>query len=80
MAKEEKEFRDVYWVCLKEYIEPGLRITIEKHVYESSAGALKKYEDLILENEGKKDKQSLVDVVFISQGKFSSLKEKHLWK
>ena len=33
MAKEEKEYKDVYWTSIKEY-DNGLRKTIKKEVFE----------------------------------------------
>lgn len=78
MAKEEHEFKNVYWVRLLERNEIGIRKQIELHKYESSAGALKKFEELILENEGKEG-QLIVDVLFIHEGQFFTVKEKHLW-
>lgn len=80
MAKEEKEMRDVYWVSLKERDEKGIRTTLEKHVYESAGGAYKKYEELIYEWESKQtDKMLIVDILFIKDGCFNTIREKHLW-
>lgn len=78
----EKEKRSVYWVCVKERTPGGLRLELERHTYESAAGALKKYEELILDLEGKEtDKMLLVEVLFISDGMmFSTIRERHLWK
>ena len=78
MAKTDKEFRDVYWVRLLERQSSGVRLQQELHRFESSAGALKKYEELVLENEGK-DGQWIVDILFIHDGQFSTIKEKRLW-
>lgn len=78
MAKEERERLDIYWICVKEYRD-GLRFTLEKYTSESGAGALKKYEDLIMEYTSYKgDKKILIEVQYISQGKFSTLKERHI--
>ena len=80
MARDDKEFKDVYVVYLKEYTKQGYRIPIETYRHESVSGAIKKYEDLILENEGHCDKRLLVELQFISQNRYMTLKEKHLWK
>lgn len=77
MAKKD-ELRDVYWVRLLERQPSGIRQQQELHRYESSAGALKKFEELVLENEGKAG-QWIVDILFIHEGQFSTIKEKHLW-
>ena len=79
MAKEEKEMRDVYWVSLKERDERGVRTTLEKHVYESAGGAYKKYEELIYKYEPTKGKMLIVDILFIKDGCFNTIREKHLW-
>ena len=76
--KDDKEFRDVYWVRLIERLPSGIRQTEELHRIESSAGALKKFEELVLENEGKEG-QWIVDVLFVHEGQFSTIKEKRLW-
>lgn len=77
----EKEYRDVFWVCVKERTPGGLRYELERYTYESAAGALKKYEELILDLEGKQtDKMLLVEVLFISGGMFSTIRERHLWE
>lgn len=78
MAKEEREFKDVYWVRLLERQQGGIRQQQELHRYESSAGALKKFEELVLEHEGKEG-QWIVDVLFIHEGQFFTVKEKRLW-
>ena len=78
MAKRDDEFRDVYWVRLLERQPSGVRQQQELHRFESSAGALKKYEELVLEHEGK-DGQWIVDILFIHEGQFSTIKEKRLW-
>lgn len=78
MAKDEREFKDVYWVRLLERQPGGIRQQQELHRFESSAGALKKYEELILENEGKEG-QWIVDVLFIHEGQFTTIEEKRLW-
>jgi hypothetical protein len=77
MAKKD-EFRDVYWVRLLERQPSGIRQQQELHRFESSAGALKKFEELVLENEGKAG-QWIVDILFIHEGQFSTIKEKRLW-
>lgn len=78
MAKEEREFKDVYWVRLLERQQGGIRQQQELHRYESSAGALKKFEELVLEHEGKEG-QWIVDVLFIHEGQFFTVKERRLW-
>jgi hypothetical protein len=78
MAKEEREFKDIYWVRLLERQPSGIRQQQELHKFESSAGALKKFEELVLDNEGK-DGQWIVDILFIHEGQFSTIKEKRLW-
>ena len=45
MAKKD-EFRDVYWVRLLERQPSGIRQQQELHRFESSAGALKKFEEV----------------------------------
>ena len=77
MAKKD-EFSDVYWVRLLERQPSGIRQQQELHRYESSAGALKKFEELVLEHEGKEG-QWIVDVLFIHEGQFFTIKEKRLW-
>ena len=72
------ELRDVYWVRLLERQPSGIRQQQELHRFESSAGALKKFEELVLENEGKAG-QWIVDVLFIHEGQFFTIKEKRLW-
>lgn len=82
MAKEEgkKELKDVYRVYVKERTEKGFRLELERYEYESAAGAIKKYEEIVMELEGKKtDKMLIVELQFISEGCFHSLREKHLW-
>ena len=77
MAKSnDKEWADVYWVCLKRK-EGYLRIALETYKYESSSGAIMKYEQLIMENEHKKGEGLFVELLFISEGRFSTLKEQH---
>ena len=78
MAKEEREFKDVYWVRLLERQQGGIRQQQELHRFESSAGALKKFEELVLEHEGKGG-QWIVDVLFIHEGQFFTVKERRLW-
>lgn len=80
MAKEEKEMRDVYWVSLKERDERGVRATLEKKVFEGMGGALKQYNDWVLEYESVNDKQLIVDVIFIKDGCFYTIKEFHLYE
>ena len=77
MAKKD-EFCDVYWVRLLERQPSGIRQQQELHRYESSAGALKKFEELVLEHEGKEG-QWIVDVLFIHEGQFFTVKERRLW-
>jgi hypothetical protein len=77
MAKKD-ELRDVYWVRLLERQPSGIRQQQELHKFESSAGALKKFEEMVLDNEGK-DGQWIVDILFIHEGQFSTIKEKRLW-
>ena len=62
MAKKD-EFRDVYWVRLLERQQNGIRQQQELHRFESSAGALKKFEELVLENEGREG-EWIVDVSY----------------
>ena len=78
MAKEEREFKDVYWVRLLERQQGGIRQQQELHRFESSAGDLKKFEELVLEHEGKEG-QWIVDVLFIHEGQFFTVKERRLW-
>ena len=80
MAKEEKEMRDVYWVSLKERDKRGIRTTLEKKVFEGMGGALKQYNDWVLEYESVKDKQLIVDVLFIKEGCFYTIREFHLYE
>ena len=80
MAKEEKEMRDVYWVSLKERNERGVRTTLEKKVFEGMGGALKQYNDWVLEYESVKGKQLIVDVIFIKEGCFYTIREFHLYE
>lgn len=80
MAKSDRELKDVYIVSLKERTEDGCRLPIEVHRYDSVSGAIKKYEDLILDNEGHSDNLLLVELQFITQNRYMTLKEKHLWK
>ena len=77
MAREDKEFKDIYWVCLKRY-ENGLRPMIEKQVFEGIGSALKCYEEWILEYEKPEPQSLIVELMFISQGRFTTLKEKHI--
>ena len=78
MAKDDREFKDVYWVRLLERQQGGIRQQQELHRYESSAGALKKFEELVLEHEGKEG-QWIVDILFIHEGQFFTVKERRLW-
>ena len=78
MAKEEREFKDVYWVRLLERQQGGIRQQQELHRFESSAGALKKFEELVLEHEAKEG-QWIVDILFIHEGQFFTVKERRLW-
>ena len=78
MAKEEREFKDVYWVRLLERQQGGIRQQQELHRFESSAGALKKFEELVLEHEGTEG-QWIVDILFIHEGQFFTVKERRLW-
>lgn len=80
MAKSDREFKEIYRVSLKERTVEGYRIEIERYDYQSAAGALKKYEDLIGDNISKQDKKLLVELQFIYEGKFSTLRERHLWE
>ena len=80
MAKEEKEMRDVYWVSLKERDERGVRKVIKKEVFEGMGGALKQYNDWVLEYESVNDKQLIVDVIFIKDGCFYTIREFHLYE
>lgn len=80
MAKE-KEYKDIYRVSLKERNNIGLRFELERYDYEGVSGAVKRYEDLITEYEGKHDgRMLLVELQFISDGQFRTLKERHLWE
>lgn len=66
---------------LKERTKEGYRIELERYDYSSAAGAYKKFEDLVMEHEGKTtEKMLFVELQFISQGYFSTLHERHLWK
>ena len=43
------------------------------------AGVLKHYDEWILEHENTTDKRLLVDILYIHEGQFSTLREHHLW-
>ena len=79
MAKEEREKRDVYWVSLREHSN-RIRTTLKKEVFESASGALKRYEEWVLDHEKEADRQLLVDILYIHEGYFSTIKEFHLWE
>lgn len=79
LIKEEKERRPIYRVCLKERKSDGRRIPIKHKDFESSSGAIKYYEELLLENEKVGEKLGLiVEMQFIFQSKYSTLQEKHI--
>ena len=40
MAKQDREFKDVYWLRLVEVTDVGLRVTLEREVTESLGVAL----------------------------------------
>ena len=79
MAKQDREFKDVYWLRLIEVTDTGLRITLEREVTESIGVALKHYDEWILEHENVTDKRLLVDIQYKHEGQFSTLREHHLW-
>ena len=79
MAKGDKEFKDVYWLRLVEVTDTGLRVTLEREVTESIGVALKHYDEWILEHENVKDKRLLVDILYIHEGQFHTIKERRLW-
>lgn len=79
MAKKDEELKSVYWVRLVERQNSGIRQTQELHRFESSSAALKKFEELVLENENKNGKW-IVDILFIHEAQFFTIKEKHLWE
>ena len=79
MAKQDREFKDVYWLRLIEVTDTGLRITLEREVTETLGAALKHYEEWILEHEKVTDKRLLVDILYIHDGQFSTIREHHLW-
>lgn len=78
MAKKDEELKSVYWVRLLERQPSGIRQQQELHRFESASAALKKFEELVLENEGKEG-QWIVDILFIHEAQFSTIKEKRLW-
>ena len=41
MAKQDREFKDVYWLRLVEVTDAGLRVTLEREITESIGVALK---------------------------------------
>ena len=79
MAKGDKEFKDVYWLRLIEVTDTGLRITLEREVTESLGVALKHYDEWILEHENVTDKKLLVDILYIHEQQFHTIREHHLW-
>lgn len=74
MAREERK-RDVYWVRVLERTDTGLRLEIERYMYESVAGALKKFEDLCLQYN---KPPYIVDILFICDSQFHTIKEKRM--
>ncbi len=74
MAKDDRK-RDVYWVRALTRSDTGVRKEVERHVYESVAGALKKFEDLCLQYN---KAPYIVDVLFICDSQFHTIKEKRM--
>ena len=75
MAKNDREFKDVYWVRALERFDTGVRKEVERYVCESSSGALHKYEELCI----KYSKEPyIVDILFIHEGQFHTIKEKRM--
>lgn len=79
MSKEEREYKDVYIVSLKQCTPEGLRLPIETIKCSSSGKALMEYERLIMDNEGKIGQGLIVEMQLIHQGiRFMTLHEKHI--
>lgn len=80
MVKEEKDKRPIYRVGLKEHTSDGRRLPIIEKDFESSSGAIKQYEDFVAEYSHKKDetRELIVEMQFIFEGKFTTLKEVHI--
>lgn len=77
MAKQDREFKDVYWLRLVEVTDTGLRVTLKREVTESLGVALKHYDEWILEHEKVTDKKLLVDILYIHEGQFFTMREHH---
>lgn len=74
MAREERK-HDVYWTRVLERLDTGVRREVERHVFESVAGANKKFEELCL----KYNKAPyIVDILFIFDSQFHTIKEKRM--
>ena len=79
--KEKRDLKDVYIVYVKERTPEGLRLPLETYRFETVSSAILKYEELIMEHSGiHTDKMLLIELQFIAQGVYSTLKEKHLWE
>lgn len=79
MSKEEKEYRDVYIVSLKQRTPEGLRLPIQTIKTHSGGKALMEYERLIMDNEGKTGQGLFVEMQLIHQGiRYMTLEEKHI--
>ena len=52
--------------------------TLTDAYHKEDNGSLKKFEELVLEHEGKEG-QWIVDVLFIHEGQFFTVKERRLW-
>lgn len=79
MAKEEREIKDVYWLRLVEVSNTGIRKELKREVSESSGKVFKLYSEWIADANSVKDKKMLVDILFISQGMFYTIREHHCW-
>ena len=80
MASEKREIKNVYRVSIKERNELGHRIELERYDYETGIGAIRKYEELVMEYDSRNaDKKLLIELQFITEGKFFSIREKHFW-
>jgi len=79
LSKEEKEYRDVYIVSLKQRTPEGLRLPIQTIKTHSGGKALMEYERLIMDNEGKTGQGLFVEMQLIHQGiRYMTLEEKHI--
>lgn len=79
LAKEEREYKDVYVVSLKQRTDDGRRLPIQTIKTHSSGKALMEYERLIMDNEGKSGQGLFVEMQLIHQGiRYMTLEERHL--